>query len=113
MKHSEKEEIPEIEKPNDEFMTTKIRGICREGFEMAAPSLVAIAKGEAPNTSPAVQIRAIDTLGKYGLGRHPDILLNRGEWLSVVAEVTAQHLGDLEKYEAWSAQVLSALKFGQ
>ena len=100
-------------KTHDQYITSKLRAMCREGFEASLPSIVAIAKGEHEDCTPAVQIRAHDNLGKYAMSKDNKILLENIEWLKTLWLITARHLADKEKFIAWAAEVNSTLQQGE
>jgi len=107
--------FPKLTRPEgyqDQYITAKIRDICREGFQSATEQLVSLALGETQDTSPAVQLRAIDTLGKYGMGRHPSILVEQGELLQIVAQVTLRYLQDTDLFARWYEDVQKAARRG-
>ena len=93
----------------DEYITSKIRGECRKGFEAATQQLLALALGEANDVTPAIQIRAIDTLGKYGMGRHPSLLVEQADIMQKVANVTFKYLKDTDVFAKWYDDVRHAI----
>lgn len=95
--------------PKEEFTTARIRAICREGFQAAAPRVIAIALGQTEDSSSALSIRALETLGKYGLGPRPDIYLDKAEWLEHIINVTATHITNQEAYEAWLNAIITKI----
>jgi hypothetical protein len=66
--------VPGHDGSNAGAKKSTVREKCREGFEAALPYLTRIAKGktgeaiDAPIPAPGESIRALDVLGKYGLG---------------------------------------------
>ncbi len=100
-------------KSEDQYITTKLRAMCREGFEASLPSIVAIAKGEHEDSTPAIQIRAHDNLGKYAMSKNNKIYLENFEWLKTLWLITARYLADREKFIAWAAEVNSTLQQGE
>ena len=97
--------------PVDEFTTSKIRSTCRVGFEVSTPYIISIATGEKPDTSPFASIAAHNELGKYSMGKQPkNLFLDNSDWLHVICELTAKHLGDNAKYEAWVIELVATLE---
>jgi len=94
----------------DQYMTAKIQGLCRDGFEVSTPNIIAIAKGEKEDASPAVQVRAHANLGKVALGNNKVIVLENRQWLPIIMKVTASVVDDREKYEFWLSRVFAALE---
>ena len=99
-------------KPQDVYITSRIRGLCRDAFEIALPNIASIAKGET-DSSPFAQIRAMQLLGHFGLGKNPEVLLEGKEWLTLVCHKTATHFNDEQKFLAWGADLISTLEFRQ
>lgn len=100
----------EPKRPIEEFTTARIRALCRAGFQESIPRLIAVAKGETVDASSSNSTRANDSLGKYGLGRRPDLLLDRAEWLEVVLKVTKNHIPDPSQFQTWWSQVLAGME---
>jgi hypothetical protein len=100
----------EANRPKEEFTTARIRAACRDGFQSAIPRLIAVARGETEDASSGTSNRAIDYLGKYGLGRRPDLLLDRAEWLEVVLKVTKKHIPDQSQFQTWWSEVLAGME---
>jgi hypothetical protein len=98
-------------KPADEYITTKIRGLCRDAFEMAIPNIAGIAKGEHETASANAQIRALDSLGRYGLGKQPVHVLMDQEWAGHFFRIAARHFGNAEKYEAFYVELTATLTY--
>ena len=98
-----------LERAPGEFTTARIRANCRQGFESATACIVAIANGQVQEASPAVSIRAYDHLGKYGIGRQAEILLEHSEWLEVVLQVTKEHYPAEDRFEAWWNEIIRRL----
>jgi len=100
-------------KRNDQFITSKLRAMCREGFEASLPSIVAIARGEHEDCTPAVQIRAHDNLGKYAMSKDNNLLIENSEWIKTVWMVTARYIKDRQTFVAWAADLKNALDEGE
>ena len=100
--------IRKVIKTIDVHFPHRLRSTFRKGAEDAAESIIALAKGEC-DASPAVQVRAFDSLNKYGLGKSHAISLEQGEWLGQVAEVTARYLPDEETYDQWCQEIMNLL----
>ena len=93
-----------------EFITARIRAACREGFESSIPYVAAIAKGEISDAPFSATIRALDTLGKYGMGRSSDVLMEKPEWLDIIVGVTSRHIPDPETFQDWWNEVVTQIK---
>lgn len=94
-------------RPREEFTTARIRAACREGFQQATPYITQIATGQVEDTTPAVATRAYDSLGRYGIGRHPELVIDHSEWLEIILEVTKSHYPEEEAFQAWWADIVS------
>src|SRR5207253_2595126 len=85
-------------------VSAELRQACREAFESATPAIAKLAKGETEDIPPGAQIRAYDSLGKYGIGPQPTLQLDKEEWLKLVAEVSAAYIKQ-EDYQAWWTEI--------
>jgi hypothetical protein len=110
MKEKEAKEKLEAAKPHDQYMTTDARALSRQGFELAVPDLVSIAKGEDPTANANARMRAVDMLGKYGLGK-ASILVEKSDLMRIVFQVTARHLAGKEEFDKWSVDLFATLEF--
>ena len=100
----ERTEDQEPNQPN----SRSIREACRQGFQEAIPHIVDIASGRIDPATAGTRVRAHDTLGRYGLNRHP--LADRPEeWLEIVIEVTREHIEDPTRLAAWCWALRSRL----
>lgn len=92
--------------PRPQTITNQLREECREAFQSATQHIAKIARGEANDVTSATQIRAYDSLGKYGIGPQPNLQLQKQEWLRLVAEVSAGYIKG-EEYEKWWKELTS------
>ena len=90
------------------FITERIRSMCRDGVELAAPKIIAIANGEAEGANPQTQIRAFNSLAAQAMHEAP-IQLDQGDWISLMIRVTAKYLPDRNTYNEWYKDCLEAL----
>src|SRR5437868_2997477 len=97
--------------PFDQYITTRIQNLLRDGFEVSTPNIVAIAKGEIDAASPAVQVRAHNNIGRYAMGTKNRVLvLENREWLSVIMKATSEFFDDRDKMIAWMEVVFAAIQ---
>ncbi len=97
------------ERPREQFTTARIRALCRAGFETATPYITNLASGNLEDVPPVV-VRAYEALGKYGVGPHPDIVIDHHEWLQTVMEVTTKYLPDEATFNQWWSDVTFKLE---
>jgi len=105
------EERIRLLRPNEKYLTTRIRALCREAFELALPNIASIAKGES-DAPPHAQIRALETLGKYGLGECDKLLIEDEEACGLFYLNAARHFADRDKFIAFAADMQNTLQFG-
>jgi len=94
---------------------SKVRELCRQGFEEALPTIIEIAKGNATRefmgneVDPqfSERVRAADVLAKYGLGEAKAIVAE--DVLIAVGEVAADYVPP-ERLEAFTAALTERLK---
>ena len=98
------------ERPKDQFTTARIRSQCRDAFDEATPYIKQIALGTLEDTPKALSLRAYDHLGKYGIGRYADLLIEKADWLKATLEVTAQHIPNQEDFERWHQDLCNKLQ---
>lgn len=98
------------ERPKEQFTTAKIRAMCRDAFLAGVPYALSIVTHQEEDAQPSVAMRALDLLGKYGVGPHPELLLDRADWLEIVIEVTKQHITDSQRFDAWWTAIQARLE---
>ena len=98
------------ERPKEQFTTARIRALCREGFQAGVPYARALTENKVEDAPPHVAMKALDLLGKYGLGPHPELLLDRADWLEMVVEVTKKHIPDPNAFNAWWSEIQAELE---
>ena len=54
-------------------------------------------------------MRAVDLLGKYGLGK-ASILVESNELMRIVIQVTSRHLAGKEEFDKWSVDLFATLE---
>jgi hypothetical protein len=97
--------------PVDQYVTSRIRGLCRAGFEVSTPYIVSIAKGEIETAAPAVSVKAHDNLGKYGMSEQPKhIFLECRTWLPTIFELAAKHFKDNANYNDFTIEAMASLE---
>lgn len=97
------------DQPTEQFTTARIRATCRENFESAIPRIGQVARGEVEDASSVSSIRALDVLGKYGIGPTPEVLIEKTDWMEAILQVTTKHITDRAAFDAWWAEVLQQL----
>lgn len=74
--------------------SSKVRELCRQGFEKALPQIIEIADGtkdyEGRRPNPAEQTRAFAELGKFGLGEAKVLVPEH------LTQIVAQVLGECD-----------------
>lgn len=83
--------------------TKRLRELCREGFSRGVGKVSKIAEGIVEGDS----IRALDVLGKYGLGEQKVMVPE--EILQAISQIGPKYM-DEAKYEAFAAELVEALK---
>ena len=83
--------------------------MCRKGFELTAPTLVSIGKGEDETATAYGKIRAVDILGKYGFGKI-NIFVPDEDFLCLLATVTSKYIRDEPTYKEWTAAIHHAIE---
>lgn len=88
-------------KATQQYMTSEMRALFREGLEHCLPNLISIGTGEQTTAPHGVQVRAADIIGKYAIGERPIMMFQKSEWLEIVARVTAKYITDPKTLIAW------------
>ena len=86
--------------PPKSNITNAIREECRAAFKEATKEIAKIATGTVPDVTNAAQIRAYESLGKYGVGAQASLVVQKAEYLRLVAEVTSKYIKG-EAYQQW------------
>jgi hypothetical protein len=98
-------------KPKDQFTTSKLRAMSREGYELSMTHIVAIAKGDIDDAPHSARIRAHEVLGKSALGDPKNVYIDHKDWFKTIMKVTGGILKDVDLFEKWYAEVRAALKY--
>ena len=95
----------------DEFayMTPDAREMCRKGFKLTLPNVIAIGSGEDADASAASVIRANDNLGKYGFG-HRTVRVADEQFIRMVGRVTCKYITDETQFKQWVKDIGVAIQ---
>jgi hypothetical protein len=95
------------QKVTGQYMSSSMRATCREGFQLALPNIIAIAKGDVEGAPHHVQVQALNVIGKYAIGERPIMMFENSEWLEIVGRVSAKYIESNEKLKAWHEDLQS------
>jgi hypothetical protein len=104
-----KEKVKE-QKPQEQYTTSKIRAMCREGFELSTPHMIDISKGDIEDAPYPVRARIYQTLGKVGIGDPANVLIEKKELLQIVYRVTSEFV-DTATFKKWLVSLQAAIEY--
>jgi len=107
----EKQKEPKLDLPQidrNAYISERIRSLCRDGVELSAPNIVAIANGEIEDATPQTQVRAFVALATHGMSP-ASVLIQDHELLATVVRVTSKHIPEPAAYHLWYCDLAEAL----
>lgn len=87
----------------------EIQTAAAKGVADALPGIIELARGEGDPTGNQ-RLAAVKWLADLAFDEPAEVVIEHGDWIGEVSRITAEFLGDRDRFEEWHRQVMEAIR---